>query len=194
VATGVMDGRRARGERTRQRIIEALISLVDEGDHRPSAQRIATEAGVALRTVYHHFADVEALRASAVQLHADRLISALPPLDAAAPVEQRVSALLRQFGRLYESLTPVLLAATLDESSTATAAGIRATQDSLRKRVAQVFAPEIAARGSERGVLLDGLDSAASWHTWHFLRFDLQRSQRAATRVLELTLRSLLAA
>ena len=68
----VIDGRRARGQRTRLKVIEALLELVSEGVVRPTAQEIAARAGVALRTVYHHFEDVEALRRLALDLDMQR--------------------------------------------------------------------------------------------------------------------------
>jgi len=51
----ITDGRRARGERTRVRVLEALVALAEEGQVRPGAQQVADRAGVALRTVYHTF-------------------------------------------------------------------------------------------------------------------------------------------
>lgn len=55
------DGRRARSERSREKIIEAALKLVQSGDIRPGAQRVAETAKVSLRTVYRHFEDMESL-------------------------------------------------------------------------------------------------------------------------------------
>ena len=62
-----VDGRRARGIRTRDAIVSALIDLIAGGDIAPTAQRIADRAGVSVRSVYQHFTDVEGLYADASQ-------------------------------------------------------------------------------------------------------------------------------
>jgi AcrR family transcriptional regulator len=53
--------RSPRAERARASIAEALLSLIDEGDLQPTANRIAERAGISLRLIYHHFGDLESL-------------------------------------------------------------------------------------------------------------------------------------
>ena len=60
VGTAV-DGRAARALRTRNRVVDALLDLIDEGDLRPPAADVARRAGVSLRSVYQHFDDLETL-------------------------------------------------------------------------------------------------------------------------------------
>ena len=55
------DGRTVRAERTRQALVDALLSLLDEGQLQPTAERIAVRAGVSERSVFQHFPDREAL-------------------------------------------------------------------------------------------------------------------------------------
>src|ERR1044072_5768679 len=55
------DGRSARAARTRDAVVEALLSLLDEGNLRPTARQVAERAGVSLRSVYVHFDDLEDL-------------------------------------------------------------------------------------------------------------------------------------
>lgn len=56
-----VDGRRARSERSRSRIVEAIVKLVQSGDIHPDPQKVADLAEVSLRTVYRHFDDSESL-------------------------------------------------------------------------------------------------------------------------------------
>ena len=56
-----VDGRRARSERSRQKIIEALFKLVRSGELGPNAARVAETANVSLRTVFRHFEDMDSL-------------------------------------------------------------------------------------------------------------------------------------
>jgi TetR/AcrR family transcriptional regulator, regulator of autoinduction and epiphytic fitness len=67
------DGRLARGERARGAIVDALLALIDRGDLRPSAARVAERAGVSLRSVFQHFSDVESLFAAAASRQAERV-------------------------------------------------------------------------------------------------------------------------
>ena len=58
---GDVDGRRRRSVRSRQRIVEALLGLIRDGEMHPSAAQVAQKAGVSLRTVFRHFEDMESL-------------------------------------------------------------------------------------------------------------------------------------
>ena len=45
-----VDGRLGRGTRARTAVVDALLDLIEEGDLRPTAPRIAERAGVSLRS------------------------------------------------------------------------------------------------------------------------------------------------
>jgi AcrR family transcriptional regulator len=78
---------RARDEQagaTRTAIAAALAhQLVTSPRHDPSLPEVAREAGVGLRTVYHHFPDRPA-RLAAVASWAADVLGHLPPIDGAA--------------------------------------------------------------------------------------------------------------
>ena len=57
----VTDGRVLRGARTRSGIVQALLDLLNDGVLAPTAAQIADRAGVSVRSVFQHFADMEAL-------------------------------------------------------------------------------------------------------------------------------------
>ena len=59
-----LDGRIARSRRTRAAIVEALVTLLEEGNPQPTVEEIAARASVAPRTVFQHYADREALFAA----------------------------------------------------------------------------------------------------------------------------------
>ncbi|MHB8506820.1 MAG: TetR family transcriptional regulator, partial [Acidimicrobiales bacterium] len=58
-AAGSLDGRVLRGRRNRESEVEAFLSLIEEGDERPTARAIAERAGVSLRSVFQHFDELE---------------------------------------------------------------------------------------------------------------------------------------
>jgi AcrR family transcriptional regulator len=57
------DGRRRRGLDSRDRIVEAMLELMREGEVAPGAERVASRADVGLRTVFRHFRDMDNLYA-----------------------------------------------------------------------------------------------------------------------------------
>src|SRR5690606_27488921 len=71
------DGRLTRAARTRASVVEALLTLNDEGNLRPTARDIATKAGVSLRSLYVHFDDLEALFLAASRRQGERLAELL---------------------------------------------------------------------------------------------------------------------
>ena len=56
-----VDGRRARSEDSRRKIVAATIDLVAEGQPSPTAESIAARANVSLRTVFRHFEEMDNL-------------------------------------------------------------------------------------------------------------------------------------
>ena len=195
VETSPVDGRRARGERTRLRVIDALLDLVDEGTVRPTAQEVATRAGVALRTVYHHFEDVEALRRLALDLQMRRHAEILRPIDTGRDLRERIETIVSQCRRLFEVLTPIRRATMFDEqSSPEMAQGIAFCTRTRREHVVATFAPELRRFGTEARVVTDAVDLVTSWPMWEYLRAALDRSPAAAARVMVTSLEALLAA
>jgi AcrR family transcriptional regulator len=188
-----VDGRRARGERTRLRVLEALLALVEEGELRPTAQEVASRAGVALRTVYHHFEDVEALRRMALNLQLTRHREMFQTIDPKDDLDERIRLLSRQLRKLFEVVTPIRRATLFDEHSSAEMAeGLRSSRQVRRNHVAATFAPEIARRSADGRSLLDALDTTTSWQSWYYMRTSLDRTPNAAEKILVITLTDLL--
>lgn len=80
--SGAADGRKIRSERSRRKIIDALLKLVRAGDVGPSAARVADAARVSLRTVFRHFEDMDSLyREMALQCEAEFLPTFMRPYE-----------------------------------------------------------------------------------------------------------------
>jgi TetR/AcrR family transcriptional regulator, regulator of autoinduction and epiphytic fitness len=190
----VIDGRRARGQRTRLKVIEALLELVTEGVVRPTAQEIASRAGVALRTVYHHFEDVEALRRLALDLDFQRHIEILTPIDPNLPLDERIIAVAAQCRDLFEAVTPIRRATLFDQhSSPDMAKGVANATRARADHIANVFAPEFARFGEAERALTDAVKLFSSWVSWEYMRTMQHRSAHDAEQTLVATLRVLFA-
>ena len=191
-----IDGRRLRGERTRTRVLEALLALVEEGELHPTAQAVASRAGVALRTVYHHFEDVEALRGMALEIQIDRHLESLTPVDATLPIEDRIVQAVRQLRKLFEAITPIRRATLFEENESAEISdGLQRARDARRTFLEESFSSELERRGgSDRRDLLDTLDVTTAWNSWYYIRHSLGRPVAAGEAIVANQLRSLLRA
>ena len=191
-----VDGRTARGQRTRSSVVDALLALQEEGDLSPTAQQVAARAGVALRTVFGHFSDMETLWAEAGQRELDKLGSLSVRIDPCLPLAERIEQFCASRSRVLETLLPVMRAARLREPT---------SPQLLRNRelfieagdveVADVFAPELAALpAQQRARRMDALYLASSGPAWEALRHDRGLSPEDATDVVRSTVTAILSA
>src|SRR5918993_5802611 len=102
--TGAKDGRTVRAERTRQALVDALFALVDDGDLRPTAERIAKRAGVSERSVFQHFPDREALFEAVARQQYGKVVRELEPVDASRPLRERIDAFVAERARMLEQI------------------------------------------------------------------------------------------
>jgi AcrR family transcriptional regulator len=185
------DGRVVRGARNRQAIADALLAFYDEGGFRPSAAQIAQRAGISVRSVHNHFADMEALRAEVAERQWARyaVFVEVPPVE--ATLDERVRVIIERRSALYEAITPVRRAALLMvHESPAVANGLERLNRFLRSQIANLFQPELADRPVE---VLDAIDVCLSWDAWDRLRSKQRLGATAARRVLTSTVLALLA-
>jgi TetR/AcrR family transcriptional regulator, regulator of autoinduction and epiphytic fitness len=190
----VVDGRNLRSRRTRQALIDALIALIEEGDLRPTAPRIAERAAVSLRSIYHHFDDLELLFAETAQRQIERIMPLRQPLPTGGPLSVRIKALLRQRIAIWGAVTPIRTAATLQEPFSPQLRAVRAEiHRRNREELATVFATELKARAEEDAAqLLDALDAAVNWMSWTVMRTDLGLSPEGVEATLRRTIMALL--
>jgi TetR/AcrR family transcriptional regulator, regulator of autoinduction and epiphytic fitness len=183
----------SRGERTKRRLAEALLSLIEEGEPIPTAAAVAARASVSVRLVFHHFQDMEALFREMITVQTARHWSTVAPVPAGLALEARIDRTVRQRAKLFEAITPVRWAGVVRAGfSPDIAAGLAASDLQLRRWLEQTFAPELAAAGATRRRLLDAMDAAASWEAWYRLRRAQHLSVSAGREVMARTLRALL--
>ncbi|MER7765850.1 TetR/AcrR family transcriptional regulator [Kitasatospora sp. NPDC096140] len=171
-AAPVPDGRTERGRQTREKIADAVLSLLDENQAHFPADKVAERAGVSRRLVFHHFADMAELAEVAVNRRLEQLAAQIRPLPTEGPREVRVAALTEQRARILEGVTPARLAIMrLENPSPRVQEAVRQMLDFARLRLTQVFAAELDPLPEPaRTDLLNGLDAATTWSTWHHWR------------------------
>ena len=84
------DGRVARGQRTRRNVAEALMQLLRDGESDPTAKAVARRAGVSLRLVFHHFADMDDLYQFVGTLQLRRQWADMPQLSPRLSLSTRI--------------------------------------------------------------------------------------------------------
>ncbi len=188
------DGRTRRAQRTRDAVVEALLALQEEGDLQPTAQRVAARAGVALRTVYGHFADMEALWLEAGRRELAKISALADVPEATLPLAERTTRFCASRARVLEALLPVMRASRL---RLPTSAQLRRNWawyvDVGDSEVRAVFGPELDGLPDDDAVrLLDALYLVSSSSAWDALRGDRGLSPSAARTVMESSVAALL--
>jgi AcrR family transcriptional regulator len=186
-----VDGRTARSERTRNAIVDAHVSLITDGDLRPTADRIAKLAGVSLRALWSHFADMEALFAASGQRILDHRDASFEPIPPGLPLQERISAYCRQRARLSELIAPAARAAALKEPFSPALQRYRKLHlQRVRDELKILFAAEV----KDDAEILDALTAVSMWNTWDTLRTPMELAPDAARATLTRTITALLAA
>ena len=186
----VVDGRVARGNRTREAVIDALFELYAEGNLTPTIEDIADRIGKTTRSIYHHFKDKEALAAAIAERQLERhreLFTARPSTGTRA---ERIDGIVDHRATLFETVAPARRSALvrmhaspeIQDQQTHLAAH-------LRKQLTLTFEPELSGLDrAARSDLLDLLDLHTSWETWERLRtwqgVSVIRSRKLVTKLL----------
>lgn len=185
-----IDGRVARGARNRDRIVEAAIGLVRSGDLQPTAERIAEEAKVGVRSVFRHFDDLDGLfRAISEKVEAE-----IAPLADSTPIEgtliDRIAELVHRRATVYERVAPFRQSARVHRNkSTALRVGHGHLDRWHRCQLKETLAGELKGVPSE---LIEALDAMASFEAWDRLRNEQRLSRERAVEVLRFALHNAL--
>ena len=187
------DGRFARGQRTRQAVVDALLSLYAEDNLTPTIDDIAARVGMTARTIYHHFDDRDAI-AEALTEHQRQQLGHLTKLELSGDLTARIDALVDQRAELFETVAPVRRAALANmHASPRIRKGQGNLAAGLRRQLTRTFEPELSALDrSAKAETVELLDLHTSWDTWERLRrwqrLSVPRSRKLVNRLVTLTL------
>ena len=189
------DGRVARGQRTRRNVAGALMDLLRAGDPDPTAKSVAQRAGVSLRLVFHHFADMDDLYQFAAALQLRRRWVDMPKLSPTLSLPIRIERTVAHRAELFEEDSPIRRALVGRAPTSPSVRRAVAVADTLfLKDLEATFAPELAGlTGCARGEFLGALDTGTSWEAWERLRTTSGITVHGARRVMSLILESLCA-
>jgi TetR/AcrR family transcriptional regulator of autoinduction and epiphytic fitness len=182
------DGRVRRGELNRQAIVDAAVALAAELGCMPTAQAIANRAGVAKRSLFHHFPDMEALFAHAAESQAVNHWSILERPDPALPFDDRLRDAISQRALLFEAIGDVRrVAAQAETTSPTVATRMAGSREDLNRHIRLALGPELSCVDR---VAAAGICAIASWEAWDVLRRHQRLSVPVARAAVESTIRS----
>ena len=179
-----VDGRRTRGEDNRRRIVDALCKLVERGRAMPSAEDVAAEAGVGLRTVFRHFADMETLYAEI----SERMVAVIRPIIAqpftSSGWQEQLAELAERRSHVFERILPFKIAG---DAHRAGSAFLTNEQKTIVKMQRESLRGVLPAKIIQDRARFDALDLVLSLESWRRLRTDQGlsvRDARAAVRAV----------
>jgi AcrR family transcriptional regulator len=165
-----IDGRELRSIRTRAAIIEAWLQLMSEGDLSPTAKDVADRARIGLRTVFQHFSDMNALHLAACDSFSERVLASVEGISSDLPLEERIDAVVRLRGRVWEDMTMLRRACERQEWLSAEIHSFLIEWERLSERqAARIFANEFAQL-AHLHCIVHSVDTLLSWSAWNQLR------------------------
>lgn len=172
-----IDGRRARGQRSRRQILEALAGLVREGTPAPASRVVAERAGVTQRTLFNHFEQLDDLYAEMGAIEFARLDEARPGAQPGGTLAERMDVELDNTTVFNERFRRVHSALCVRESSDGDIRELLSrVRDLSRTRLATTFSEEIRAAGDSGPLVLDQLATVTSGGVWDVLRDEMGQS------------------
>lgn len=184
------DGRRRRSQQSRDRIVAAMMALVEEGQISPIAEQVAERAQVGLRSVFRHFNDMDSLFAEMAMRLARNYQSALAPFVSTDWHGQLFEAVDRRIA-IFETMLPFKRAADAHRhSSAAIQANHGEITQLLRARLRGMLPPEL----QNDAVAFEALDFLLSIDSWQRLRLEQKLSPEIARAVIERQIGSLVGA
>lgn len=166
------DGRVARGQRTREAVIDALLALYAEGKLTPTIEEIAARVGRTTRSVYTHFQDKEALAVAIAERQLEQHLELFTARTLRGTRTERVDGIATHRAALFEAVAPARRSALVRMHRSPELRNQQATLAAhLRDQLTRTFEPELSALDADAaGDTLELLDLHTSWESWDRLR------------------------
>lgn len=185
-----VDGRRARRERGRLAVIDAMFELLEAGQVPVSAEMVAERSGVSVASVFRYFDGLDDLQYQTFERFRERF--ALPLLSAETPgadavrtdrIRSFVAARLDLYERAGEIMAVGRLRA-LEHAPLAEASG--QMRSLLADQVSCCFAADVAGVTPTRAAgLVAMIDALTSLDAWDVMRKTHSRSPRQIAQAWE---------
>ena len=194
-ADSPIDGRRARRERGRLAVVDAMVDLVRDGHTPPTTEAIAERAGVSVASLFRYFPTLEDLQQQTTARFMDLYAALLdiPDLGVGSTGE-RIERYIAARIELYETVGPIArFARAMSFERPHLAANLTALHrrhaDVTRRHFSLELRPLSAAARDDRVAVLI---SISSFESWELLERDLGRSRNQVRRAWAWSIGSIL--
>lgn len=162
------DGRAKRAQQSRDHIVAATLELLAEGNVRPTAEQIASRAGVGRRTVFRHFNDMEKLYQELILGVARRFSMLAAPFQSEG-WEGKLQEIIDRRSRAFEEFMPFQRASDAHREGSDELQAAQTFRLAIMRSVLENILPQ-AIR--DQKPLLEAIDLALSFEAWQRLRID----------------------
>lgn len=184
------DGRHRRSHDSRARIVAAMLEIIRGGEVSPSAELVAAEAKVGLRTVFRHFEDMDSLyREMSGAIETELRAVALQPFRS-EDWRERMLELVQRRSEAFERIAPFKRAS---EALRHRSKFLAADDTRLVAALRLILERELPADVASDRTLVEILDVLLSFETWSRLRREQELAPEVARQTLEAAVRRLLA-
>ncbi|MEM9464743.1 MAG: TetR/AcrR family transcriptional regulator [Actinomycetota bacterium] len=190
-----IDGRRARRDRNRETVVDAILAIYHEGNITPSLDEIAERSGVSHRSVFRYFEDLDEL----YQVAIDRHFAAIEPFveideSTAEDLDGRVRQYVDHRVQLYERIAPVARATRMRApTSDLLRDNLARNRSRMRKQARAHFRPDLERLPTpDRDALTNALTTLLTFEAIETMRFDQGLSVTATRRALSVAVLRLL--
>ena len=185
MAPSGIDGRTARRDANRERVVDAMMTLFDEGDLEPRIEDIVERSGVSARSVFRYFDGLDDLRRAVMQRTLERampLMTAADPSD--MPLPDRIASFVDRRVEVCEAIAgPARVALLNAPFKPMVAEEIGRFRGSLAQQVRAQFDRELGQRSPvEREDLEVLIGVVVSFDAWDLLTTVHQRTQAQIVR------------
>ena len=105
-----LDGRILRSQKSQSLILDALIKLINEGNFYPTADEVAKESGIAIRTVFRQFDDMESLLMKVDESINLKLLSDEKKINLELPLIKRLELIIEERIYYYDRYENIMIA------------------------------------------------------------------------------------
>lgn len=190
-----VDGRRARRDQNRERVVDAMLELYREGELRPAVADVAERSGVSHRSVFRYFDDLDELCRIAIQRQW-AVIGPLWELDGLGEgsLEDRVARIVEQRLAIYDVAAPVARVGHMRAPVEPVLLDhLRRNGREARAQVVAHFAPELDRLDpATAGAVADAATAALSIENVETLRYLRELDREAAAAAMTVAVLSLM--
>ena len=105
-----VDGRILRSKKSQSVILNALIKLINTGNYYPTAEEVAKESGIAIRTVFRQFDDMESLLIKVDEIINHKLINDEKEIKLNSPLIARLELIIEERLHYYNKYENIMIA------------------------------------------------------------------------------------